>query len=406
MEEPLSFYQEEIVLYQEQLTKVKSQLLTSSMIRLTVFLLAACGVYVFYENTRIVLGLVVVVFAIFLFLVSRHTDLQYKRDKLKKLISINETEIQVLKRDFKDLPDGSAFKDDTHFYSQDIDLFGLGSFYQYLNRTSLWEGSQMLASFLKGNETQNIGDKQAALKELSRIPKWRQDFSATASLAKTEITSKKVLQWIKNYTPFIPRFMRVLPFLFTGLSILTFTFFLLDYLAATVLFYWLLLGLIITGTYTKKLTKLVSGTGKIQSLFEQYDQLLEGIETRNFKSELLKDKQLEIISQGRKTSVVLKEFSKLLADLDQNNNLLYLIFGNGLFLRGLHTAFKIEKWISLHGEFVEKWFNCIAFFDSYNSLGNFVFNHPDYTFPVLNENEVCIRSKQAGHPLLTLKRVC
>ncbi|PIB38717.1 MutS-related protein [Maribacter sp. 4G9] len=404
MRDPLSFYQEEIKSYQGQLEMVKKKLLASSTVRLVVFMLAVVGVYFLYGNTRMVLVVMVVAIAIFLYLVSRHTDLQYKRDKLKKLISLNETEIKVLNRDFKDLPAGWEFRDDTHFYSQDIDLFGKGSFYQYLNRTSLLEGGQLLASILKENTTDRIVGKQEALKELAQIPDWRQDFSATASLTSPEVTTQTALHWILNYTPFVPGIMRVLPWVFSGLSVLFFVLLLLGYLPASVLFYWLMLGLVITGVYTKKMTKLVSGTGKVQSLFEQYNHLLRAIEFQEFKAGLLIEKQSEIRSHGKRTSVVLKAFAGLLADLDQNNNLLYLIFGNGLFLRGLHTAFKVEKWMDDHGGSVGRWFNCIAFFDAYNSMGNFVFNHPAYTFPILRENGICIKSRQAGHPLLDPKK--
>ncbi|RRQ49510.1 DNA mismatch repair protein MutS [Maribacter algicola] len=404
MRDPQSFYQEEIKSYKVQLEMVKKQLLASSTVRLVVFMLAVFGVYFLYGNTRMVLVAMVVAIAIFLYLVSRHTDLQYKRDKLKKLIFLNETEIQALNRDFKNLPDGSGFKDDTHFYSQDIDLFGNGSFYQYLNRSSLPEGGQLLAFILKENTTDRIEEKQEALKELAQIPKWRQDFAATAALSKSGITTQTALHWILNYTPFVPGIMRFLPWLYTGGSILFFGLLLMGFLPASVLFYWLLLGLLITGAFSKKMTKLVSGTSKIQSIFERYNRLLAAIEAQKFESALLKEKQVGIQSHGRKTSAVLREFAGLLSDLDQNNNLLYLIFGNGLFLRGLFTAFRVEKWISEHKESMGVWFDCIAFFDAHNSLANFVFNHPGYTFPILKENEICIRSKQAGHPLLDPKK--
>ena len=76
-------------------------------------------------------------FVLFLYLVSRHTDLQYKRDLVVKLIDINTTEIKVLNRDYLSLDEGSEFIDPTHAYSYDIDLFGRGSFFQYINRTSI-----------------------------------------------------------------------------------------------------------------------------------------------------------------------------------------------------------------------------------------------------------------------------
>ena len=263
MPKPFAFYQTEIKELKEALVRVKSQLLTSSMIRLVIFFLAAFGIYMFFENTRIVVGLIIVVIAIFLFLVSRHTDLQYKRDKIKKLIALNEVEIQVLHRKFKHLPTGDEFKDGSHFYSQDIDLFGIGSFYQYINRTSLPEGSALLAFNLKENSIENIRGKQEGLRELGNMPQWRQNFSATASLAKTETTTNAVVRWIDNYKPFVPRVTGVVPWVFSGLSLLFFGLFFGDFISASILLYWILLGLFITGLFTKKSNDIGSGYGQV-----------------------------------------------------------------------------------------------------------------------------------------------
>lgn len=386
--------------FKEDLVKVESQLQSSSMLRLVVFLLAAIAVYFSYANTKVVMGIAILTTAIFLYLVSRHTDLQYKRDKLKKLIQANDTEIEVLDRKFKHLTAGDEFKDSDHYYSQDIDLFGVGSFYQYINRTSLKEGSELLASMLKENSINGILKKQMGIKELGSLPEWRQDFSATASLAKTETSAKQVVHWVKNYKPFVPKIVKVLPIIFSGLSILVFVLFYMNIVPASSLLYWLVLGLVITGSFAKKITTLASGIGKIQSIFEQYNQLLGLIEKQEFNSQLLLERKQDILSDSKKASTVLKEFSKLLADLDQNNNLIYLIFGNGLFLRGLSTSYKMENWIALHGQSVKRWFDIIAFFDAHNSLGNFTFNHPDYSFPSIVETKIAIQARGAGHPLL------
>ncbi|MGB5387941.1 MAG: DNA mismatch repair protein MutS, partial [Eudoraea sp.] len=113
--------------------QVKKQLWVSSMVRLTVFVLAILGIYLFYDNSNYILLIVLFAAILFLYLVSRHSDLSYQKNKLLALISINETELQVLERKFYQLPDGNEFSDQGHFYSQDIDLFGKGSFYQYCN---------------------------------------------------------------------------------------------------------------------------------------------------------------------------------------------------------------------------------------------------------------------------------
>ena len=90
-------------------------------------------------------GVLLAEIILFVFLVLRHGKFVYQRDLLKALVSINETELKVLDRDFYDLPSGKKYHHPDHFYSQDIDLFGKGSFFQYLNRTALESGSDAVS---------------------------------------------------------------------------------------------------------------------------------------------------------------------------------------------------------------------------------------------------------------------
>lgn len=401
MQELISFYTQEISKHLDKLARIKKQLYASSMLRLLIFCIAIVGVYFFYGNTRIIVAIILITVVVFLYLVTRHGGLQKKRDKIKALITINEIEVKVQKRNFYNLPDGKEYKNPLHAYSQDIDLFGRGSFYQYCNRTALVHGSETLADLFKENGINTIKEKQDAIEELSQIPKWRQEYSAIASMTKTETSVHVIQKWLGNYTPFMPKIMQYIPLVFSILSIGVLCFYFFDKLPESSLIILLFIGLAITGIYTRKITRLGTNASKVQNTFEQYNQLLTIIENTNFKSSLLQKKKQQIISESVKTSKVLHEFSRHLGALDQNNNVVYLIFGNGLFLRGLATCFKIEKWIAVHGKSVEKWFQVIAFFDAYNSLGNFAFNHPKYTYPIIEQNSnTILNAKEAGHPLL------
>lgn len=400
MEELLSFYKRQIESYQEQWSRVKRQLYGSSILRLAVFLATVFGLYLLYGNGKAILAVLLLTLVLFIFLVSRHTDLQYKRDKLAKLIQINQKEVEVLHRNFHQLPDGARFQDASHAYSQDIDLFGKGSFYQYCNRTALPEGSGLLAQLLTANTIDRIPEKQEAIKELAKMPQWRQDFMATAGMTAVETPTTSIVKWLKGYQPFVPKTMRWLPALFSVGSLGMVTLYFLDVVPESVLIYWGIVGLLITGIFSKKMSKLTAHTSKIQSTFLQYKKLLRLVEDTKFKAEMLRMEKENAMSQGKKTSAVLHEFSRLLGGLDQNNNLFYLILGNGFFLRGLYHCHRIEQWIDQHGENVEKWFNSMAFFDTYGSLGNFSFNHPQYAYPEISSGDTILKAKEATHPLL------
>ncbi len=400
MEELQQFYSDQLTKYNKQLARVKERLLVSSMLRLFVFCAVAFGVYFLFGHTKWLVAYLILGIAVFLFLVSRHTDLQYKRDKLKALSNLNETEIRVLKRDFHHLAEGNEFKNPEHFYSQDVDLFGKGSFYQYLNRTALQQGSATLARLLLSNAIEAIVQKQEAIKELAKIPEWRQVFSAIAGLTKTETSTHSITTWLGNYQSFIPKIMRWFPIAFSGVSMVLLALYFLGIISGIFPFLWVFVGLGVSSIFTKKIGKLGRHASKIHSTFRQYNKLLVLIEEQPFTSELLKLKQALVVNEQEKTSQVLQKFSKLLNGLDKNNNVFYLILANGYFLRGLHYSYQIEQWVATYGTAVEEWFDTVAFFDAYNSLGNFSFNHPTYTFPAIVDTAIILHSTQAGHPLL------
>ncbi|MFK7813442.1 MAG: DNA mismatch repair protein MutS [Maribacter sp.] len=404
MPDLVTFYQNQIKKHTDALSKIKAQLTTSSTIRILVFIGLVSAIFLLFGNTKLVFGVILIGIVAFLFLVSRHTDLQHKRDKLLALKKINETEIKVLNRDFHQLPDGNEFKDSIHFFSQDVDLFGRGSFYQYANRTALQQGSDTLADLFVENSIENITLKQQAINELSTMPEWRQEFSAIASLTKTQTTTTVIQNWLENYSSFVPAIMKYLPLVFSVLSVVSFVLYFLGFIHGFVLFLLITLGFGISGIFTKKITRLGAESSKAQSTFEQYNRLLLIIEQTEFKSSFLNTKKQQIVKEGKKTSTILKEFSKLLGSLDQNNNVFYLIFGNGYFLRGLATSYQIEQWITKHGQSSKDWFEVIAFFDAYISLGTFAFNHPKYVFPVLSDDDIVLKSKDAGHPLLDAEK--
>ncbi|MGE5943897.1 MAG: MutS-related protein, partial [Flavobacteriales bacterium] len=164
--------------------------------------------------------------------------------------------------------------------------------------------------------------------------------------------------------------------------------------------YWLLLGLGISSMYMKKINALSSNTDKVKDTFRQYALLLDLIENESFSSELLQQKQQRIQQEGKKASLIFTELSKSLDALDNRNNLISAIFGNGLFLSYIKNSYRIEQWINQHADKVADWFEVVSFFDAYNSLGTFTFNHPEFVFPEIIEKGTVIKAENLGHPLL------
>ncbi|MFD0761873.1 DNA mismatch repair protein MutS [Lutibacter aestuarii] len=400
MQHPHQFYKVQKNIFEQESIQLKKKLSVSSLLRLFTFLGSILGVYFFFGNTSLMLLTIGIGVVVFIFLVVKHGNLQYSYKLNKALISINKTELNVLNRDYLNLNDGSEYINPKHFYSYDIDLFGRGSFFQYCNRTVTIEGKNKLFLELTSNSILNIEEKQLGIKELSQKSIWRQRFTAIASLVKVEHPAKEIVQWIHNYTSVFPKFLSYLPLIFSTISLALVTLLILQLIPEVILLFWLFIGLGISGFYVKKVNGLYKNTSNAKDTFKQYYKLLNEIENTSFKSEILKNEQLKIQTEFKKASTIFKEYSKLLDALDQRNNVIIAVLGNGFFLKDLHQASKIEKWIKTYKSKVEQWFEVIAFFDAQNSLANFTFNHPNYVFPEIKNNKEVIKATDLGHTLL------
>ncbi|TDU43369.1 MutS-like protein [Gelidibacter sediminis] len=406
MDNPNHYYQQNIERYQAEASALHKKTTLLSTLRIVVFLLTAIGIYMTFSNWKIAAGIAFVGILIFVFLLSRYTDVKAQRQLNKALIAINQTEIDISKGSFHDRNQGLTYQDPLHYYSLDIDLFGRGSFFQFINRTVIDEGTEKLAKALTANVVDGIEQRQEAIKELASKPEWRQLYSATASLIKVETPAQTIITWLKNHNMFLPKAMKWIPMAFLGGTITLFALFFFAILGPNFLGYWLFFGLGITAIYVKRINELSVHTGKVKDTFKQYTLLLNQIENETFTSELLKAKQKQIQSEAQQASLIFNKFSKALDALDNRNNFISAIFGNGYFISDLKNSYKVEQWLKDYKDKVEDWFEVVSFFDAYNSLGNYAFNHPQYVFPSITNGKNVINAIGLGHPLLkTEKRV-
>ncbi|TWO31383.1 DNA mismatch repair protein MutS [Seonamhaeicola sediminis] len=400
MNNPLEYYKKHLEEYQDKAKTCLRRMTTLSLLRLLVFGLTVFGIYLSFNIWQLAVAIAIVGAVVFVRLLSRYTDIKQKKAFNEALVKINEDELKIVTGDFHDRDKGLQFQDPNHFYSLDIDLFGRGSFFQFINRTNIKEGSETLANLLKANNIEDIPRRQKAIKELSGKPKWRQHYLATASLVQIETPAKEIVSWLKNYQIFLPKMMQWLPIAFTIATIILLGLILTNFIDISFIGYWLLVGLVITGRYVKKINLLSIHTDKVKDTFRQYAQLLKLIEEENFSSALLIEKQCQIKSETKEASTIFKELSRALDALDNRNNIIGAIFGNGYFLTDIKNSYWIEKWIENYADKVEDWFEVVSFFDAYNSLANYAYNHPEFIYPEILDNDSVINAKNLGHPLL------
>ncbi|CAM1358335.1 DNA mismatch repair protein MutS [Tenacibaculum soleae] len=400
MQQPIPFYKEEINSLNTVLTGLKKRLLITRVLRLLAFLTISISTYIAFTKNNLYFIISVISLIAFVYLVTKHLRLKQTKSIIEAKLTINKTEIAVLNGTFSDLESGKEFINPEHYFSNDIDLFGIGSFFQYINRTATNEGKKLLATILTSNDINSIEEKQKVIQELALKVKWRQHFTAVASLINTKTAIPVIVKWVHSYEQKLPTFLTLFSYIFSAISIVLIGLLSFDVITFSVLLIWFIIGLITTAFFFKNIQELATETTKAKETFNQYHQLLAQIENEEFTNSTLKNKQAKIQQKNKKASTIFKEFSKRLDAFDQRNNIIITIIGNGLFLWDIRNTIKIENWITTYKSTVEEWFNVVSFFDAQNSLANFVFNKPEYVFPIINNEKSVLNAVNLGHPLL------
>lgn len=400
--------QDALVFYKAQLSKLKTTLQEDkrrlnllSFLRLFVFLVTATLIYFLFDSTRVATIIAIVGVVAFVFLLRAYIARKTSYELHKELKAINEEEVEIAEGNYLNRHEGLEFMDAKHFFSSDIDLFGKGSLFQYINRTGLKDGTVHLAKLLTSNSFDGIVERQKAIQELAKMPAWRQKYTAIARMLRSRTSNETITTWLKDYVPFIPTYFKWVQLVFSLVSFGLFVALFFKLIGFIPILIWFLVGMMLTGIYVKRVSRLSAITNRIKETIQQYALLLLEIETTTFESSLLKQEKETIESKNQKASQVFKTFSKHLDALDNRNNVFVAFLGNGFFLWDSYYTLKIEHWIIENKLLVDQWFKTVAFFDSFNTLATFAFNHPNYNYPeLMQEAKQQINAKSLGHPLI------
>jgi ABC-type multidrug transport system fused ATPase/permease subunit len=336
----------------------------------------------------------------FLYLIGLFNRLKGERELFRQLMRLNEKELACLEHDFFDLPSGAEFADNSHPWSHDLDIFGTGSLYQYLNRSCTRKGSAILAGMLtsEAGSSEKILERQHMITDLKDRMDFRQHFTATGEL----IEEKKedlmdISRWLDSRA-----YIRKYPWLFrlalgmSALSCFLIIWGIFDTSRYWYLLYLLLLNLAILSPFLLRTQKYQEAISRKHELLEGYARLLELIAANTFTHP-------ELQNHGRKAREGkhrLSRLSKLMHLFDQRLNMALGIALNGLFLFDFIMLHLLERWKRKNQQDILDWIELCGRTDAMISLAGFAWNHPGFTMPVLLEQSEKLQTAGLGHPLI------
>lgn len=349
--------------------------------------------------------------ALFIYLVVVHHRVRKFYKYVEAILKINDNSIKRLKGEWVDFQDmGEEFRDEGHEFSQDLDIFGRGSLFQWITTANTNFGRKKLKEILTKpcHNFHKLSEKQEAMNELGKKRWWRQKYQAKAMQIVEEMRDeKKLIAYMNSNNRVYAR--RDIIFIIRILPMITITTFLLAFgiqvmpriipvLAVLVHIVLLLLGI-------KKRNKVLKTIFTYQRNIKVYGEMLKHFEKTNFTSKYIKNLKDEIKNQeGLSAFQQLKKLEKLVDSISNRGNMLFLPI-NIIFLWDYQCMIALERWKHHSGHLIESWLKTLGEMESLSSLAMISFDYPHWTTPKFTSEASVLRARDLGHPLLTNKQV-
>jgi MutS domain V len=402
-------YQSLLSKYSAKANSLNQQLGWFSLLRLLLF---AGFIFLSYKSIqtgeRNFIFSTIISLGIFFFFIRLYDKLQSQAAFFTELAKLNQNEIDFLNGKPSVYGDGKEFTDPHHPYSYDLDIFGEGGLFPYVNRTSTAFGKDALANALLHPDKKNIRERQEAIQELSRQLDFRQHLQAHGTLLDTK---EKELQQLKAWLKVEPRFtnkaLYYVLMLFPIATIGSLTYYLMTEESSflNAFYYLFVVNLVLAGAFAKKISSQLSVSTSVTKILEQFAGQLKQIESQSFQSPLL-----QRLKDGLKTSNIpasksIAKLASLFNYLETIINLVVSILLNGLFLFHVHILFALEKWKQQNAGQIMPWLQLLGETEALNSFANLSFNNKTFCQPQVSEEETLV-GVNMGHPLIQIgKRI-
>lgn len=402
----LAGYHDNVSNQQRLIDALKGQLNKISFSRLGLFV-AEIGLVALIINLgfSLLLGILCVVPVIlFMVLVKRQSAVQEELIYAIKLLWVYQNEVNHIETGVNGYNNGNAWENEQHPYASDLDVFGQGSLFSYINRCNTNNGLELLSLSLgQPADKDVINARQTAIKELTTHIEQTFHFRAALqdhkpeqlNLVKRKLEDQLPAQlafvrksWLQYYVRFVP--------------VLTFGLFLSGvYWGGSV---WRIFGLVallnagLTFFYLGAINKVYYGFSGSANLLNSFAGTIKWTEEVNWESKYIKD-FFESPVSAIPVSRQIKQLAKIIQAFDARLNIFVSAFLNLFLLWDLRCSIRLNTWhMRSSGQLLQGLYR-ISQFEELISFATLTYNEPAWNFPVISDL-YHLQVKELGHPLI------
>ena len=412
MSKAKEFYKNNIEKAKKEIEIYNSKGAQLGVIRLLIVIVTCISLYVTYKYNNIFLCILSAVLgvALFSFLAVLHGRVIENRRRMEVLLEINDKGLKRVEGNFKDFKDrGQDLINESHGFSEDLDVFGQSSLFQMINTTKTKSGRNKLGEILNLNKLpskEEIIKKQEAIKELGDKVKWRQELYIDASFKKKGDKNELegLINWCKVKEDF-PKIKIIFAYIFIALTFIDLFCVITGILRPSVLILHLMINFVLVKLLVKDNSEIIDMFHSTRNSIRAYYRVLSLIEKEKFESSYLKDLQSEIKSKGDYSCCEeMKKLSNLLDWVGDSQANAYYFLINIIAFADVFILFNLEKWKEKNCDKIENWLEVMGEFEALSSISNLHFDNDNWNFPEITENREVI-GENIGHPLIGQRAV-
>lgn len=391
--------------YRGVAAREKRMLTRYSLARLILFLAVLTGTAVLWTtNLPVALAVAVAGTGLFVRIVILFGRSEWKAEYYSLLEEINRDEAAALAGDWSAFSEGNNYTDPGHDFSNDIDLFGKSSLFNYLDRTVTEQGNRLLAEWLSGpmHVVNDMAVRQEAVAALAEEMGWRQEFMALGRAGKITIENQKnLLEWVEQPPFFRNRLVAsgvLMLFPLITITALILAIFSVTGISVFILLY--IVNLFVLSLFLKRANNLHGLLSGHHKQLSSLGLLTEQIGKLKAESVFIKEIKVRLTGDNNGASEAVTSLSRIIKAFDVRLNMVAGVVLNGLLLWDYIQIMRLEQWRERVRTNMTDWFKAVSETDALISLATFAHNNPEYAFPQFSEEETVMKAEKLGHPLI------
>ena len=393
-----SAYRSRLARSREEAARLEQRHATLAWARLGIFLAAAALVAILGRTSAPWLAAPILAFIPLLFV---HARVLNARDRATRAAAFYERGLARIEDRWQGTGErGERFRDPSHLYAEDLDLFGAGGLFELLVTSRTHAGEDVLAAWLlTPADPGTIRDRQGAVAELTPLLDLREDLAVMGPDVEAVVRTEDLKSWAKAPPQLAGRWPRYVLPMVSAVSI-----------SLVIQWIWsgrppdlLLVALAIQGGFALRFRHSVHhvthGIEQRERELRVLATLMARIEREPSDSHLLQALRGRLRATGRAPADEIRRLARLVEILSSGHNQIFAPL-SALLLLGTQLAFAVERWRARCGPAVPEWLAAVAEYEALSALATYAAEHPDDPFPEIVEGSTSFTAEAVAHPLL------